>query len=175
MVRRCRVINCDGNYDDTDKKRKRKENAFRPPRKEDEKQRWLIIISRHNIPLSSHTVVFERHWPPEYPKILDHEKERPRDPPSVFTCMKASLVLTTPAPLRPTTKRLSENRNVLPDDLAAFNERDIINSFEDLANKFSTVDVNDIKVTSNFNESGLVIQSVDYLCDTGVPRFILRI
>ena len=165
-------MNCDGNYENTDKKRKRKEKVLRLPRKENDKQRWLTIIPRDNIPLSSHTVVCERHWPPEYPTILDYEKERPRDPPSVFTCVKPSLVSTTPTPLRPTTKCLAENRNVLPDDLASFNERDIINSFEDIENKFSThtVDLNDIKVTNN-----LIFQSVDFLCNTGVPRFILRI
>ena len=155
-------------------KRERKEKVFRLPRKEDEKQRWLTIIPRDNIPVSSHTVVCERHWPPEYPKVLDYGKEMPRDPPSVFTCVKPSLVPTTPVPLRSTKKCLAENRNVIPDDLPAFNERDMINSFEDIVNNFNTVDLH-VKVTSNFNENGLIIQSVDSLCDIGVPRFILRI
>ena len=85
-------MNCDGNYNDACKKRKRKEKIFRLPRKEDEKQRWMTIIPRYNIPVSVHTVVCERHWPPEYPKVLDYGKERPRDPPSVFACVKPSLV-----------------------------------------------------------------------------------
>ena len=77
-------------------------------------------IQRDNIPNSKHTVVCERHWPEGYPTILDYEKNRPRDPPSVFTCVKSSLIPTQPPPMRNVDKLAAASRNVIPDEYDEF-------------------------------------------------------
>ena len=83
MGRKCCVTNCDGNYD-----KDRKEKTFILPRKQEERERWLAVIPRRdNIPDKKHTVVCERHWPLGYPTVRDYGKERPHNPPSVFTCI----------------------------------------------------------------------------------------
>ena len=85
MGRKCYVMNCDGNYD-----KDKKEKTFRLPRKQEERERWLAVIPRDNIPDKKHTVVCERHWPLGYPTVRDYGKERPLNPPSVFTCVNQS-------------------------------------------------------------------------------------
>ena len=62
MVRRCCVMGCDGNYNEKKKKKKeaviaeRKQKVFRLPRNEEEKEQWIRVIPRDNIPISKHTV-----------------------------------------------------------------------------------------------------------------------
>ena len=58
MGRKCCVTNCNGNYDSTSK-----EKTFRLPKDKDEREKWLKVIPRDNIPDLKHTVVCERHWP----------------------------------------------------------------------------------------------------------------
>ena len=52
MGRKCCVTNCNGNYDSTSK-----EKTFRLPKDQDEREKWLKVIPRHNIPDSKHIVV----------------------------------------------------------------------------------------------------------------------
>ena len=56
------------------------------PRKPEERQRWISLIPRDNIPDKKDTVVCERHWPVGYHKVTDYGKGRPRGPPSIFMC-----------------------------------------------------------------------------------------
>ena len=75
---------CGGNYNEKKKmkmgtekegNKKRKQKVFRLPRNKDEKEEWISIIPRDNIPLSKHTVVVcERNWPPGYAKKQDYGK-----------------------------------------------------------------------------------------------------
>ena len=58
------------------------------------KGRWTTIIPRDKIPDSSDTVVSKRHRPKDYPKIIDYEKLCARNPPSMFDCIKLSLLTT---------------------------------------------------------------------------------
>ena len=45
MTRKCCVTNCEGNYDANNKVK-----TFRLPRKPEERQRWISLIPRDNIP-----------------------------------------------------------------------------------------------------------------------------
>ena len=92
-----------------------KVKVYRSPRNLEERKRWLTIIPRDNIPDTKNTVVCEKHWSENYPTNLDYGKERPRDPPSVFTCVKPSQVPTLPSRKRSTVKAFTEVRNFLPD------------------------------------------------------------
>ena len=111
MPKKCCVMSCNGNYN-----KENKEKVLRLPSHKEERTRWISIIPCDNIPDSNNTVVCKRHFPSNYKTIVNHGKKRPRDPPSLFTCVKLSLVLTKPGPSR-TTKPLSEVRKVIPDEI----------------------------------------------------------
>ena len=102
----------------------------------EERERWFRAIQRDNIPDGPNTFVCEHHWPKDYETIIKYGKARPKYPPSVFTqCVVPSQVPTPLPPPRPTTKADASSRNIIPDDLAAFLERDRLLSFEDLCQK----------------------------------------
>ena len=52
------------------------------------------------------TVVYEKHWPKGYETMQCYTKLRSRHPPSVFTCIKPSL-LQTPTPQARLTMKTS--------------------------------------------------------------------
>ena len=54
---------------------------------------------------------------------------KPRDPPSVFECVKKSQIPTRPPPSRPTTKARFEARTSKPDDLSKWVEIDHVGNF----------------------------------------------
>ena len=103
MGRRCCVANFKGNYD-----KQTKVKFYRLPRNLEERKRQHNIIPRDNIPDTKNIVVCEMHWPENYLAKLDYGKERPRDFPSVFTCVKPSKVPTLPPRKRSTVKVLPE-------------------------------------------------------------------
>ena len=171
MGRKCCVTNCNGNYDDANK-----EKTFRLPRVEEERQRWLAIIPRSNIPKSKDTVVCERHWPEGYPTVLDYGKSRPRDPPSVFSCVKPSLIPTQPPPPRRNVDKLSAaSRNLIPDEYDNYIETDTIVDFNNLKDRITTYDFCGIKLQINVSETLIFIQAAEFLDGTGVPKFLLKI
>ena len=174
MVKRCCVTGCYGNYDDNNR-----ETVFRLPSKErepEERQKWLKNIPRDNIPDHKDTVVCKRHFPPNFKTIVVHGRERPRSPPSVFTCVKYSLV-PTPAPKRRSTKfASSSSRNSLPDELDAFRKMDNIHSFDHLKSeilegkrKFTA------SIISYCCDDGIVVQSSDFEEGSCIPRFLLKV
>ena len=123
MVRRCCVTNCNGNYNPQNRVK-----TFRLPRNIEERKRWIVIIPRDNVPDTNNTVVCERHWSKNYSTVTDYGKLRPRDAPSVFDCIKPSLVPTVPMPLRKTSKSLNSVRWQEEDELAIFNSQEKIES-----------------------------------------------
>ena len=174
MVKRCCVKGCNGNYDYNNK-----ETVFRLPSKKkepEERQIWLNNIPRDNIPDHKDTVVCNRHFPPNFETIVIHGRERPRYPPSIFSCVKPSLV-PTPAPKQRHTKiAFSSSRNVLPDELDAFRKMDSIQSFDDLKKeilegkrKFV------VSVIPYCYDDGLIIQSSEFEEGSCIPRFLLKI
>ena len=125
MGRKCCVTNCNGNYDSTSK-----EKTFCLPKDKDDREKWLKVIPRDNIADSKHTVVCERHWPQSYESVQCYGKERPRHPPSVFDCIKPSLLRTSTPALRTTARTSFEVRTQQSDELSAFNEEDKITNYE---------------------------------------------
>ena len=86
------------------------------------------------------------------------------------------MVPTPPAPPRSSaSKCLAEGRNIIPDELARFNEVDTINNFEDITTKINNVGIDGVKFISSIVGNLLVLQSAEFLDGTGVPRFILQI
>ena len=83
-----------------------------------------------------------------YSKVTDYGKERPRDPPSIFICVKPSLVPTIPPALRETKRSPAETRRIIPDGLFLFNNKDRIVNFEDLKKNLHAVDFNGISIVS---------------------------
>ncbi len=61
---------------------------------------------------TKYTVVCSKHWPSDFKKSMYYGKERPASPPSVFDCVKPSLVPTKPPNQRKTKKATSSVRNV---------------------------------------------------------------
>ncbi|XP_065672039.1 THAP domain-containing protein 2-like [Hydra vulgaris] len=108
MPKKCCVMSCNGNYN-----KENKVKVFRLPTNKEERTQWISIIPRDNILDSDNTVVCERHFPPNYITIIKHGKMRPRDPPSLFTCVKKSLFPTKPGPSQ-TNKTLSEVQSIIP-------------------------------------------------------------
>ena len=49
------------------------------------------------------------HWPTGYETIIRYGKERPHDPPLIFSSVKQNLIATPPPPPRPTTKAQSSS------------------------------------------------------------------
>ena len=124
MVYRCCVTGCRGNYD-TDNNVK----ISRLPHQKhhlEERERWFRAIPRDNIPDGPNTFVWEHHWPKGYETIINYGKARPKYPPSVFTQCVA-----------PSHFRLHypHQDHIIPDELAAFLERDRLLSFENLCQK----------------------------------------
>ena len=169
MGRKCCVTNCDGNYDD-----KSKEKVYRLPKNKDEREKWLKVISRDNTPDSKYTVVCERHWPQGYETVRCYGKERPLHPPSVFACVKPSL-LQSPTPLpRPTVRTSAEVRSQQPDELSAFNEGDKILNYEDFRHGLSQRNFGCELIVYATKEE-IYLQSKKLLEGTGVFKFMLKI
>ena len=81
-------------------------------------------------PDSKHTVARERHWAQGYESVQRYRKERPRHPPSVFDCIKPSLLrISTPA-VRTTARTSFEVRTQQSDEFSSFNEEDKITNYE---------------------------------------------
>ena len=98
----------------------------------------MRAIPRDNIPNGQNAFVCEDHWPKGYESvsIIRYGKIRPKNPPSVFTqCIAPSQIPTPLPPPRQTTKAHASARNVIPDEFAAFLEKDRLLSYEDLCQK----------------------------------------
>ena len=154
MPKKCCVANCNGNYN-----KDNKVTVFRLPTDKDEREKWIQAIPRENIPDKADTVVCEQHFPPGYPTIIKHGKKRPREPPSVFKCVKPSLVPTKPAPCRPTSRASSSIRSVIPDEMEKFIEADKIDNFQHLNSKLNNklLEFGEIEVIWYSLSSSLVI------------------
>ena len=171
MERKCCVTNCNGNYDDDNKER-----TFRLPSADNERQRWLVVIPRDSIPDKKDTVVCERHWPPNYQTIKIFGKLRPLEPPAVFSCVKPSLVPSVPPPERSTSRASAEIRNIVPDEMSAFEEEDKIKTFEQFCQE---IDKREFTKTDSMIitclQSEVRIQLLSLVQSTGVHSFILRV
>ena len=71
-----------------------------------------------NLEVGNETVICSRHWPENCPMKGHYGKERPVDPPSVFSDIPASIVQAPPPPLRTTTRTSCHERNRQDDELS---------------------------------------------------------
>ena len=102
---------------------KRKRNTFqfyRFPNKKnnEERQRWIDVVKKinANLEVGDETVICSRHWPENCAMKRHYGKERPVDPPSVFSDIPLSIV--PPPPLRTTTRTSCHERNQQDDELS---------------------------------------------------------
>ena len=68
MVRKYRVTNCQGYSKRYTKRFQRRKKAL-----------LVFLIPRDNMPVHKNAVVYEEHWPADYPKLIYYGKEQPRD------------------------------------------------------------------------------------------------
>ena len=169
MGRKCCVTNCRGNYDF-----KSKEKVFRLPVDENERKRWLSVIPRDNTPNTKDTVVCERHWPNGYETVMHYGKQRPLNLPSLFSCVKPSLLRTSVLPPRATIRSSAEVRSQLADELDAFNQKDKICSFESLQSQILNHNFGFSLIINNTDEATF-LQSEDLLERTGIHKFLVKI
>ena len=164
MPRSCCVTNCNN-----------QKNTFRFPKDPEENQRWRDVIPRENIPTHPNTVVCIKHWPEDHIKIKVHGMWKPRDPPSVFECVKKSQIPTRSHPSRPTTKARFEARTSKPDELYKWVEIDHVGNFQAMKDNIQSKEFN-VPLFINTNlESEIVLQSTGVLEGTGLPRFLIKI
>ena len=102
--------------------------------------------------------VCERYWPDNYSKIKDYGKFRPQDPPSVFTCVKKSLIPTPlPPPRKTSSSSSSEVRSQLADGMPDFNKADFIPNFESLQNNVNS-NYKSYKFMINVTDEAVILQ-----------------
>ena len=65
-------MNCNGNYNI-----KNREKVFQLPSGKEERERWMIIIPRDNIPDTPDTEIGERHFPIGYPTVQNLDENNP--------------------------------------------------------------------------------------------------
>lgn len=87
MVFKCCLTGCDGNHNEENKV-----SIHRIPGKRliEEKQPWLKIIPRDDIPVGPNTFVCERHWPKDFETIVRYGKTRPKHPFLIVSPLKSS-------------------------------------------------------------------------------------
>ena len=118
MPNRCRVVNCNGNYNDSNKCR-----VFRLPKDEVERQRWIDVLPpRKNFVINPSTFfICEKHWPKNASMVtLPGGHTKPVDPPSIFD---------VPASCLPTPKAKPRQPKVEDKQLDHFLQKDKITSF----------------------------------------------
>lgn len=159
MPNKCGVVNCKGNYNESNKCR-----VFRLPKDEAERQKWLDVLPpRDNFIIEpSKFFICERHWPENTQMInLPGGHTRPACAPSIFNVPSSCLPTPKPAP-----------RQSKPEDqqLNYFLEKDKITSFSDffpdkeLHKKYDNLMISRsedkfvcIFMSNNFKESYLTI------------------
>ena len=170
MVRKCCVTNCRSNYDY--KPGDNTVTVYRLPKNQDERGKWLNNIPRENIPITSNTVVCEKHWPTEVTSKLGGTK-RPQVPPTVFQNIPQSQI-PTPAPTpRPTSRAHSPTRNVLPDQYKKFKASDQVR-YEEILGKFDTRLPDFSSAIRYVYEEKLIFVS-PVLLQNSIPKFTVKI
>ena len=101
MPNKCGVVNCKGNYDETNKCR-----VFRLPRDELEKQKWLSVLPpRAGFVVDPTKFICQKHWPSDTEMVkIPGGHTRPVNPPSVFNIPASCLPSPRPPPRQPKTE-----------------------------------------------------------------------
>ena len=139
------------------------------------KERWKKAIPRDNIPDHKDTVICHNHWPKDARMVKVRGKLRPFDPPSIFTCVGKSLIPTPPPPPRPTKRTSSGIRSIQPDEMAEWLEREKIKDFDSMKGEIKLKDFNCPLLIFSHLPNEIIVQSVDFVEGTGVPKFLFKI
>lgn len=118
MPNKCGVVNCNGNYNDSNKCR-----VFKLPKDELEKQKWLNVLPpRENFVIDpSKFFICERHWPTETQMItIPGGHTRPRLPPSIFNVPRSCMPTPQPAPRKPKIEDQQLNFFLKKDTITSF-------------------------------------------------------
>ena len=101
-------------------------------------------------------------------------KERPRHPPSVFDCIKPSLLRTSTPALRTTTRTPFKVRTQQSDELSAFNEEDKITNYENFKSDILHHNFGCLAVVSK-SKNEIYLQCDELLKGTGILKFMIKI
>ena len=101
---------------------------------------WRTMELRHISRNKIHATIFksltwkvcERRQPKDCPTTINGRKLCTLDPPSVFYCIKSSLLPTSPSAPRKTVRAHGEIRNIIPDELYSFEENDRIEDIDNI-------------------------------------------
>ena len=108
LPKNCCVSYCYSNY----KKAEQSTTVYRLPKDATERRKCLNNIPRDTIPDTNNTVVCLKHWPADFRKVSVNGKLRPASPPSIFDCVKSSLVTTRLSEPRKKRRTLASVRNI---------------------------------------------------------------
>ena len=167
MPRECCVTNC------TETK-----GTYRFPNEpgdEERKKKWRAAIPRDNIPDHKDTVICHHHWPKDTKMVKVRGKWKPVDPPSIFDCVHKSLIPTPPPPSRTTKRTSTDVRSLQPDEMSKWKEIDRIGDFISMKSQFKFKEFNCPLLIFTHLTNEIIVQSVDFVEGTGVPKFLIKI
>ena len=167
MPRKCCVPLCNTNY-----KTGTSGKTFRFPANKNEQEVWKTAIprKRSSFQVTKNTVVCEKHWPANFDTYVHYGKERPVDPPSIFSDIPVSFI-SSQSKRRKTRKSLCQNRSIIPDQIDEFNSSDTL-VYEEIMERA----VSSIEGVTAFEEGvkkSIIIQSTSM--NGGIPTFVLEI
>ena len=145
---------------------------FRLPNNTTERKLWLSSIPRSTLKLGKDAVISEDHWPKNTTMVSHRGRRRPIDPQSIF---KVSVSSEKFAVFSKTKKSLPSVRNILQDELPAFEENDRFTSFNDLVKKFVTYTYRNCELAKVVLESRVKIVAIECVEGTGIPLFSLDV
>ena len=122
-----------------DEKKKEHIPVYHFPNKKnnEERQRWIDVVKKinANLEVGDETVICSRHWPENCAMKHHYGKEKPVDPPPVFSDIPPSIVPPPPPPLRTTTSTSCHERNRHDDELSTFYQLDAL-TFESMKDTY---------------------------------------
>ena len=181
----CCLPTCKSNYL-TSIKREGTVSVYRFPEDKVERDRWLSVVTRPDL-----RAIFEKyetedkktrkkpaifvcrkHWPQETAFFNCRGKERPIDPPSVFTPdgdsdSDSSCTQQAETVVRITKRALPSIRSVQPDELVSFLQQDVI-TFEEIQKKVHPMEN---LVSYKVNEDTICVQCLEFI--HGIPKYLL--
>ena len=112
---------------------------------------------QHNIPDHKDTVICHNHWPKDARMVKVRGKFRPLDQPP-----------------RSTKRKSSEVRSMQPDEISEWLEREKIKDFDSMKGEIKLKDFNCPLLIFSHLPNEIIVQSVDFVEGTGVPKFLFN-
>ena len=137
MPRKCSVGCCTGNYASSNEKVR----IFRFPKEPGECEKWISVLPNKISKVTPHIGICERHWPPDAEFVRIRRFSRPKDPPSVFVGCSNSMqrqTIATNSREVETRRITASSRHSKPDELVAFDEKDMLPVWEEFLCQLSS-------------------------------------